>query len=587
MSQNKAQLIAPVGIFTASGINATGVITASSFVGNGAQLQGVGVGTTGSINSLGIITAASFSGNAANITGIAITGSINTSGIITASAFYGSGANLSGVGLGTQSSINTTGIITASKFFGDGSGLTGIGGAFTVLTFSPSSGATGVDPGTNIVLTFNKSIQRGTGTITIRSGSASGTIVESFDAATSSRLSINGGVLTIDPTSDLSITTTYYVVLPAGTIKDTYNDTNTLINTYSFTTATTVNKLFAWGDNSSGNLGQNNGVPYSSPIQIPGISWSQVDGYSHTIAKKTDNTLWTWGRGLEGQLGQNDKISLSSPIQVPGVQWSRVSAGFRYSVATKTDGTLWTWGRNSYGSLGQNDVVPRSSPIQIPGTQWNSISNGNGSDHTLATKTDGTLWSWGYNVYGQLGQNNLTYRSSPIQIPGTQWNKLFSGYRFSGATKTDGTLWSWGYNYAGTLGHNTSIPYSSPRQIPGTQWNNTSAAYYHMLATKTDGTLWAWGYNGNGASGLNDIAPRSSPTQIPGTSWSLDNDCLGSDQSFARKTDNTLWIWGRNSDGQLGLSDVSIPRSSPTQIPGTQWTSVSQGNRNTFAIKTE
>ncbi|NBS70837.1 hypothetical protein EBT31_18315, partial [bacterium] len=142
----------------------------------------------------------------------------------------------------------------------------------------------------------------------------------------------------------------------------------------------------------------------------------------------------------------------------------------------KTDGTLWVWGVNDGGQLGHNNVIPYSSPRQIPGTQWSVYDASGSSDGrtSFAIKTDGTLWAWGYNYRGDLGQNDATTinRSSPTQIPGTQWNAVSANYRFAIGIKTDGTLWTWGGQYGGSLGqNNNTTPRSSPVQVPGTQWS--------------------------------------------------------------------------------------------------------------------
>ena len=195
-------------------------------------------------------------------------------------------------------------------------------------------------------------------------------------------------------------------------------------------------------------------------------------------------------------------------------------------MAIKTDGTMWGWGYGGYGTLGINGNIPTyfSSPVQIPGTTWKTISV---SPYvTMATKTDGTLWSWGYGGYGSLGHDKAQ-KSSPIQIPGTTWangkGKMAHGMSNAWAIKTDGTLWAWGWNYYGALGQNQQgIPtsYSSPVQIPGTTWDVISVQGYTALARKTDGTLWAWGYGDNGGIGNDSNAHRSSPTQIgTDTDW--------------------------------------------------------------------
>jgi len=249
--------------------------------------------------------------------------------------------------------------------------------------------------------------------------------------------------------------------------------------------------LWAMGDNEEGGqLGQNDRTDRSSPVQIPGTTWptSQENKitaeYGSSWAIKTDGTLWAWGRNSKGELGQNQgspsdsNNAYSSPAQIPGSTWHQVNSRRRGVHALKTDGTLWGWGWNPYGALGINvgptgpawhtGISDRSSPVQIPGTTWKYISGSYFGASGI--KTDGTLWMWGRNNTGELGQNNRTDYSSPVQIPGTTWNKVLFNHSAAIATKTDGTLWSWGYNYLGALMVNSQVNYSSPVQIPGTDW---------------------------------------------------------------------------------------------------------------------
>ena len=556
MSQTKAQLLAPVGIFTASGINVSGTLTATSYSGDGGSLTGVGVGTTASVNTSGIVTAVSFSGD---------------------------GSNLSGVGFGTADSAVTTGIVTASKFSGSGIGLTNVGGPIAGLVYSPTIGASDIALGTNIEIIFNKPIVASAGTITLRTGSADGTIIESFDVETSDRLTIDAARLTIDPTDSLSGFTTYFAVIPSGVFTDTLNASNNVgITTYSFTTINQTYELYGFGLNEYGKIGLNDEAPRSSPTQVPGTQWtgSMVFGYYTTGAVKSDATLWMWGRGTYGQLGQNTSTATanrSSPVQVPGTQWNKIGGSDEAFYGTKTDGTLWSWGRNPNGNLGLNATTPLSSPTQIPGTDWTFTTGGDysGPYPVGGLKTDGTLWMWGYNGYGNTGHNDLVNYSSPVQIPGTQWNVIHPGYNTL-ATKDDGTLWTWGNASDGRLGLNSStIHRSSPTQIPGTQWVNADSNQGRSLATKTDGTLWVWGRANVGILGLGDATVLiSSPHQIPGTQWNLVSCSYYS--SLATKTDNTLWAWGYGGYGQLGDNSNATVVSSPIQIPGTQWTKLNE-----------
>ena len=339
-------------------------------------------------------------------------------------------------------------------------------------------------------------------------------------------------------------------------------------------------QAWAWGFNEKGQLGQQNKTDYSSPVQVGSdATWADIGdmGYQVAMALKQDGSFWTWGSGSYGQLGHNNKTDYSSPKQVPGTTWATFRAGHSSSTATKTDGTLWIWGRNIHGLLGLNDQAHRSSPTQIPGTTWSATypPSGTASNQHINTaiKTDGTLWAWGYNTYGQLCQNDRVARSSPVQIPGSGWLKNATSQNgANGAIKTDGTLWTWGRNRYGSIGDNTQYNQSKsePVQVPGNTWKNMACGTYQTVATKTDGTLWIWGDNRNGALAQNNAGTqhKSSPVQIPGTTW----DDVSAGQHFvgATKTDGTLWVWGENDGGHLGQNNLT-DYSSPVQIPGTTW----------------
>jgi alpha-tubulin suppressor-like RCC1 family protein len=341
-------------------------------------------------------------------------------------------------------------------------------------------------------------------------------------------------------------------------------------------------QAWAWGFNEKGQLGQQNKTDYSSPVQVGSdATWSNIGdmGYEVAMALKTDGTFWTWGSGTYGQLGHNNLTQYSSPKQVPGTTWATFRAGHSSSTATKTDGTLWIWGRNIEGLLGLNEPGSshKSSPTQIPGTTWSATypPSGTGSNQHINTaiKTDGTLWSWGYNTYGQLCQNDRVARSSPVQIPGTGWLKNATSQNgCNGAIKTDGTLWTWGRNRYGSIGDNTqhNQSKSEPVQVPGNTWKNMACGTYQTVATKTDGTLWIWGDNRNGALAQNNAGTqhKSSPVQIPGTTW--DDVSAGEHFVGATKTDGTMWVWGENDGGHLGQNNLT-DYSSPVQIPGTTW----------------
>ena len=356
---------------------------------------------------------------------------------------------------------------------------------------------------------------------------------------------------------------------------------------------TEIYEMFSWGYSQySGQVGDNSRTNRSSPMQIPG-NWTSLahSRSTYRCAAKSDGTLWSWGYGQFGRLGQNQaSTSYSSPTQIgSGTDWSIQphihSCGQHHTAAVKQDGTLWMWGQNTNGQLGQSNKTKYSSPVQIPGTTWSAASCT--YSQAGALKTDGTLWTWGSNNYGELGLGNKTAYSSPKQVSGSNISKLTGNGVFM-YINTSGDLYSWGFNREGQLGHNQQSPSPpfackvDPTQIPGS-YKDVCTGAEQAFAVKTDGTAWSWGHNSWGELGLNDLTFRSSPTQI-GTDTTWDDISAGVNSTFGTKTDGTLWSWGRNASGGGALND-NVKYSSPVQIPGTKWTNVEGSFYGGYALK--
>jgi alpha-tubulin suppressor-like RCC1 family protein len=359
--------------------------------------------------------------------------------------------------------------------------------------------------------------------------------------------------------------------------------------------------LWLWGRNDWGQLGDNTTIFRSSPVQTVsgGSDWRQaVRGISTSSGGiKVDGTLWTWGRGSFGERGDNSTVAFrSSPTQTiaGGYDWKQTAMGENFTAAIKTDGTLWTWGRNYFGQLGDNTKIHRSSPVQIlgGGTNWRQVSLG--KECAASIKTDGTLWVWGRNIGGGLGDNTVIDKSSPVQTisGGTNWKQVSAGgySSYCMAIKTDGTLWTWGANGYGNLGDNTIVNKSSPVQIlgGGTNWKQVpvNSCSGTSSAIKNDGTLWTWGSGLQGQLGADFTGSRSSPIQTiaGGNNWK--QVAIGSNGQVALKTDGTVWTWGSNQYADLGDNTV-ISKSSPVQIfgGGTNWRSISAGFRGGSVIR--
>jgi alpha-tubulin suppressor-like RCC1 family protein len=353
--------------------------------------------------------------------------------------------------------------------------------------------------------------------------------------------------------------------------------------------------VWAWGKNNFGQVGDGSRTTASVPIQMPGVSGMQMvaAGMNHTVLQKSDGTVWEVGQNSSGQMGVPPGADVLSPIQVQGVNGAkRIAAGFEHTVALRNDGTVWTWGSNRNGQLGRSASnsckgSPCSSqPAQVPGltgvieiaASWN---------HTLALKSDGTVWAWGGNSSGQLGDGTVTDRSAPVQVAGlAAVSAIAAGFAHAVALKSDGTVWAWGDNYMGELGDGSTTSRFTPVQTQGlTGVRGIAAGWAYSAAVKSDGALWVWGANtiGNLSDGTNNY--RTSPVQVQ--EWTgLQGISVGGVTSVL-KSDGTVWSWGFNGYGQLGNGGVASS-SIPVAVPLlTGATKIAAGWAHSVALKSD
>ena len=342
-------------------------------------------------------------------------------------------------------------------------------------------------------------------------------------------------------------------------------------------------KLWMWGNNKFGQLGINSEITMNYPNQTvyDTTNWLKLSsGFGHSLIIKNDGTLWSWGLNIHGEVGNQEIITKSIPVQVgTDSTWMQANAGIFSSAATKNDNTLWTWGSNEFGQLGNNAINNESSPVQIAGNDWSYVnSNGSGC---FAIKKDGTAWVWGRNNDGQLGLNDKNHRSSPTQLGNTSdWSIITSGAWHKAAIKTDGSLWLWGGNFAAQIGDGTTTNISSPVQttVGGKNWKYVSCGFNHTAAIKTDGSMWLWGNNSIGQLGINSIVNYRNPVRemTNSTNW-VKVEC-GYYFNIALNTDANIYVWGISDKGQLGLDNyTNISSPIQYQFGIGQWKDIAAG----------
>ena len=460
---------------------------------------------------------------------------------------------------------------------------------------APTSVSASVASATSAIVYFTAPANNGYDTITTYTATSSpGGITGTVSQAESGSITVTG------LTTNTSYTFTVTATNGAGTSS---------ASSASNSVKPALGKLYTWGYNLYGQLGVGTsgaGTNVSSPTQVgSSTNWSLVTTTQATMsAIKMDGTLWNWGTNSTGQLLGSGNGSTGSSHSSPAQQGSdtnwKLISGSIYSInAIKTNNTRYGWGSVNYNPIGQlydgyhgSDIT---SPTQFGSTTyWSTISSV--SYAGFGIKTDGTLWHWGRGLI--TGGGNYG-RYSPCQVgSGTTWASVSTSDGHALAIKTNGTLWVMGGNTYGQLGlNNTSNVdngYSNgiivePTQVGSdTTWLKAFAGYTYSLALKTNGTLWAWGHNAQGQLGLGDTTDRSSPVQVGAlTSWAtlpIMSGVTPQRHAGAIKSDGTLWMWGFNYYGQLGLGDTT-QRNSPVQVgSGTSWSALYIGGNQTAAI---
>jgi alpha-tubulin suppressor-like RCC1 family protein len=393
--------------------------------------------------------------------------------------------------------------------------------------------------------------------------------------------------------------------------------------------------IWSWGRNQYGQLGFGDSLNRDAPALVGSNSdWFQAStGFNHTVAIKTDGTMWVWGLNSWGQLGLGSTIDNNAPIQLSTYAgWRVVVANDDYTTAIRNDGTLYTWGRNDYGQLGVGDNITRTNPTKIGmETDWKTTSAGNG--YTIALKTNGSVWAWGRNDYGQLGLGDTNNRSVPGEVnsaptPPSGLNAIAISESEVSISWTDNSINETSfrverktsnnpsYNQIANLSANTtsyddsglspltayhyrvrainsygdSVPSNEASATTNGGWTFIAAGYAYTIARSNNGSIWSCGDNEYGQLGLGSKGQGTHKTLLNRIGTDLDWSCFSAAlcHTLAIKTDKTMWAWGNNQFGQLGITIYGTDKTTPTQIDtNNNWLSCAVGGYHTLALKTD
>jgi cysteine-rich repeat protein len=329
--------------------------------------------------------------------------------------------------------------------------------------------------------------------------------------------------------------------------------------------------VWSWGSNGSGQLGDGSTTLRNSPVPTQGLGqMKEVKAYaSHSLAlRASDGTVWAWGRNTYGQLGESSSTTSSRPlpVQVSSLSGIKALAVSNHVLALDSDGAVHSWGYNSNGQLGDGTTTNRFTPHKLPSPLLNVRTLAAGASHSLALRSNGTVYAWGLNSSGQLGDGSNATRFTPVLVAGlSKVVALAAGTSHSLALSSEGTVYAWGLNTSGQLGDGTTTNRKTPILVPDlTNVVAISAGANYSLALRSDGTVYAWGLNTSGQLGDGTTTTRRTPIPVPGLT-NVVAIAAGDNHSLAVRVVGTVYAWGDNDNGQLGDGSTTN-RATPAPV---------------------
>jgi alpha-tubulin suppressor-like RCC1 family protein len=337
--------------------------------------------------------------------------------------------------------------------------------------------------------------------------------------------------------------------------------------------------LTLWGDNSNGQIGNNSSTDVKSPTQPDDQNSDDIfyaaAGGLHSLAVNLDGEVYAWGDNSNGQLGIDSTTDKDTPEQVDDISdIVSVAAGYYHSLALDKDGNVYSWGDNSNGQLGIGSLTDKYVAQEVDDLS-DIVAISTGYYHSLALKSDGTVWAWGDNAKGQLGINSTTDSTSPVQVKrgeadgdGTYLTDIVAiaaGAYFNLALDVEGNVWAWGDNSNGELGNDSTTTAKTPVAVEDIEdIYLISAGSYHSLAVDTNGDVYAWGDNSNGQLGIGTTTDKDTPQDVDDI-YDIVSVAAGYYHSLAVDIDGNVYSWGDNSNGQMGIGSTT-DKDTPEQI---------------------
>lgn len=451
---------------------------------------------------------------------------------------------------------------------------------FEIASTTPPPDVTGVAINAKVQVTFTAEADPATLTAsTFSVEGVQGTV--SYDPASKT--------VSFTPASPLEKLTRYTATITTA-VKDGAGNALPQGRTWSFTTGPVLTtremhslvlksdgSVWGWGRNFYGQLGDGSTTDRKAPVRVTALSGDTIaslaTGAGFSLALTDKGTVLGWGANWAGELGRGDHTNqelAAAPVSgLSGVK--AIAAGRFFALALKRDGTVWGWGDNGSGQLGDGTTEGRYSPVQARGLS-DVVAISAGADHAIALKADGTVWTWGNNAYGQIGNGDFGLSPTdssdkkalePWKVTGLSgMTAISAGYRYNLALKSDGTVWMWGGNNNDIMARSDEPIFPSPVQRAGLAGiRSIAAGYWHALAMKDDGSVWGWGsrYYSELGDGRSDITDPSAAVPLQTVGLgTVATLVAGEATSLALETDGTVRSWGDNENGKLGLGDAGI-----------------------------